>query len=68
MISPRILHTLTRDHPKIACTSISGDNLADGLWSELAKWLNRSDILTDQFTWTSVQMRAPPTSPARGSF
>ena len=29
---------LTRPHPKIAATSSSGDNLSDGLWTEMAMW------------------------------
>lgn len=29
----------TRPHPKIICTSITGDNLKDGLWTEFAKWI-----------------------------
>lgn len=42
---------LTRPHPKIAATSISGDNLRDGLWSEMAKWMEKSPILKETFTW-----------------
>lgn len=41
----------TRPHPKIAATSISGDNLKDGLWSEMAKWQMRSDYLKAAFEW-----------------
>ena len=37
---------LTRPDPKIAATSVSGDNLADNLWAEMAKWQARSDLLT----------------------
>src|SRR5579864_157198 len=29
---------LTRKQPKIAATAITGDNLADNLWAEMAKW------------------------------
>jgi phage terminase large subunit len=32
-------------HPKVAATSISGDNLSDGLWTELSKWQQRSPFL-----------------------
>lgn len=36
---------------KIIATSISGDNLRDGLWAELAKWQQRSEFLKRGFTW-----------------
>ena len=49
---------LTRPHPKIACTSITGDNLRDGLWTELAKWQGRSPILREAFDWTSTRIAA----------
>lgn len=42
---------LTRPHPKIAATSISGDNLRDGLWSEMAKWREKSPLLKEMFIW-----------------
>ena len=42
---------LTRPHPKIAATSISGDNLRDGLWSEMAKWMEKSPLLKENFIW-----------------
>lgn len=42
---------LTRPSPKIAATSISGDNLRDGLWSECAKWRDRSPMLKELFVW-----------------
>lgn len=45
---------LTRPYPKVICTSITGDNLADGLWTELAKWQRHSSILTSAFTWTKT--------------
>lgn len=41
---------LTRPHPKVACTSVTGDNLKDGLWTELAKWQAKSSLLLDQFS------------------
>ncbi len=49
---------LTRPHPKIAATSISADNLADGLWTEMAKWQNRSELLKAAFTWTKTRIFA----------
>lgn len=42
---------LTRPHPKVICTSITGDNLADGLWAELAKWQKKSPLLSEAFEW-----------------
>ncbi len=42
---------LTRPFPKIAATSISGDNLRDGLWSEMAKWREKSPLLKEMFIW-----------------
>lgn len=48
----------TRPHPKIAVTSISADNLSDGLWSELSKWQQRSDFLKNMFTWTKTRVSA----------
>jgi len=47
---------LTRPHPKIAATSISGDNLSDGLWTETAKWRDRSPLLKQAFTWTRTRI------------
>lgn len=41
----------TRPHANIACTSVSGDNLRDGLWKELAKWLGQSAFLSANFDW-----------------
>lgn len=49
---------LTRPHPKMAATSISGDNLADGLWAELSKWQQRSPLLQQTFTWTKSRVFA----------
>ncbi len=43
-------------HAKIAATSISGDNLADGLWSEMSKWQQRSPFLSSQFVWTKTRI------------
>ena len=38
--------------PKIAATSVSGDNLSDGLWAEMAKWQAKSPLLGAAFKWT----------------
>lgn len=42
---------LTRPHANIAATSITGDNLKDGLWKEMAKWQKRSQLLSECFEW-----------------
>jgi hypothetical protein len=47
---------LTRPHPKIAATSISKDNLSDGLWTEMAKWMNKSLLLKHMFTWNKTRI------------
>lgn len=49
---------LTRPHPKIAATSISGDNLSDNLWTEMAHWQNKSKLLSEAFTWTKTRIFA----------
>lgn len=47
---------LTRPHPKVAATSISGDNLSDGLWTEMAMWQGKSALLRETFTWTKTRI------------
>lgn len=49
---------LTRPHPKIAATSITAENLADNLWTEMAKWQHRSNLLKSAFTWTKTRIFA----------
>ena len=46
----------TRSEPKVAATSITGENLADGLWTEMAKWQNRSEFLKATFEWTKTRI------------
>lgn len=46
----------TRPSPKIAATSITGDNLADGLWAEMSKWQQKSELLMKEFEWTKTQI------------
>jgi hypothetical protein len=48
----------TRPHGKLVATSITEDNLSDGLWAELAKWQARSPFLQAAFTWTASQVYA----------
>lgn len=47
---------LTRPYPKIAATSITGSNLADGLWAELSKWQNICPLLKDNFVYTKTRI------------
>lgn len=53
---------LTRPHPKIGCTSISGDNLKSNLWAELARWRGKSPLLQRLFeqTKTAIFSREHP--------
>jgi phage terminase large subunit len=46
----------TRPNAKIACTSISFDNLADGLRSELAFWQAKSPFLKARFHLTKTRI------------
>lgn len=46
----------THLHPKVVATSITGDNLSDNLWSELAKWQQQSPFLRAAFTWTATRI------------
>lgn len=51
----------TRPSPNIAATSISGDQLRDGLWKEMAKWQAKSPFLRDNFVWTTTRIAAKQT-------
>ncbi len=46
----------TRPYPKVAATSITSDNLNDGLWTEMAKWQNKSPLLREKFLWTKTRI------------
>ena len=48
----------TRPHPNIAATSITSDNLGDGLWKEMAKWQMKSEFLKSAFIWTKTRIVA----------
>ena len=55
---------LTRPHANIAAVSITGDNLRDGLWKEMAKWQAKSALLQAAFEWQKeriVAREAPAT-------
>ena len=41
-----------------AATSITEDNLRDGLWKEFAKWQAKSKLLTREFQWTKERIFA----------
>lgn len=47
---------LTRPHPNISATSISGSNLRDNLWKELAHWRNKSELLQKLFEWQTERI------------
>lgn len=49
---------VTRPFPKIAATSISGDNLRDGLWTEMAKWREQSPLIKESFVWQKERIFA----------
>lgn len=49
---------LTRPHPKIAATAISGENLKDNLWTELAHWMHKSPLLETVFEWQAERIVA----------
>jgi phage terminase large subunit len=46
----------TRVNCRGLALSITSDNLADNLWTELAKWQQRSPFLQDQFQWTATKI------------
>ena len=47
---------LTRPNPKVAATSISAENLADNLWTEMALWQGKSPLLISLFDWTKTRI------------
>jgi hypothetical protein len=49
---------LTRPHPRVAATSVSGDTLSDTLWTEMAMWQQRSPLLSEAFTWTKTRIES----------
>lgn len=46
------------EHPKGIAVSVTGDNLDDNLWPELAKWQQRSTYLSGCFTWQAESIFA----------
>ena len=47
---------LTRPHPVVGCTSISGDNLKANLWTELARWYAQTPLLQNLFEMTKTEI------------
>lgn len=43
-------------HPNGFAMSVTGDNLKDGLWKELAVWRAVSPLLTREFEWTQTRI------------
>ena len=39
------------EHPKGSAVSITGENLRDNLWAEMARWQNESPMLLGAFQW-----------------
>tara|TARA_R110000868_G_scaffold139445_4_gene354275 strand:- start:4908 stop:6401 length:1494 start_codon:yes stop_codon:yes gene_type:complete len=59
LLAMLIWHFLfTRRQSKVACTSVSGDNMRDGLWTELAKWRQLSPWLVASFEWQKERIIA----------
>jgi phage terminase large subunit len=46
------------EHPKGIAVSITGDNLRDNLWAEMARWRNASAFLQRAFEWTGTRVFA----------
>ena len=51
-------YMLTRPNCNIGALSITVQNLADGLWKEMAKWREKSPLLTQMFEWTKTRIFA----------
>lgn len=47
---------LTRPHPMIGATSINGDNLKAGLWTEMARWREKAPLLKHAFEMTKTEI------------
>jgi phage terminase large subunit len=53
-----LCHADKQRHPNGYATSITDDNLKDGLWKEMAVWHNRSKLLLAAFTWQKERIFA----------
>lgn len=47
---------LTRPHPMIGCSSVSGANLKANLWTELARWREKTPLLQQGFEQTQTEI------------
>ena len=47
---------VTRPAPKIAATSITWENLRDNYWAELAKWIAKSELLSQMLEWQQTRV------------
>jgi hypothetical protein len=48
----------TRPDAQVLCTSVTEDNLRDGLWKELAKWQDTSPYLMQTFEWKQTRIKS----------
>lgn len=46
----------TRENSIVIATSITGDNLRDGLWTELARWIAGDECLNAMFEWSAERI------------
>jgi phage terminase large subunit len=53
-----LCHADKQRHPNGYATSITDDNLKDGLWKEFAVWHQRSPLLLAAFTWQKERIFA----------
>lgn len=54
----------TRPNSKVPCTAPTRDQVNNILWSEISKWLKRSELLTELFDWQKTRVNFKP-SPER---
>ena len=45
---------MTHPYPRVVCTAPTGQQLRDVLWSEVAKWMSNSPVLTELLKWTKT--------------
>jgi phage terminase large subunit len=44
------------DDPKVLCTSITQENLRDGLWAEISFWQQKSELCSAALVWQSERI------------
>lgn len=47
---------LTRPHPMVGATSVTGGNLKANLWTEMARWYGQAPLLQSMFEITSTEI------------